>query len=104
LQLSDKESIRGYLRGYDKEIIIICRVFKNKDGSIGKLYLVCSDLTLDSNSISTIYEKRWEVEEYHKSLKSNVDLAKSPTKKVKTQSNHIFLSILAFFKISFFQT
>lgn len=99
LQLSDKESIRGYLRGYDKEIIIVCRVFKNKDGSIGKLYLVCSDLTLDSNSISTIYEKRWKVEEYHKSLKSNVDLAKSPTKKVKTQSNHIFLSILAFFKL-----
>ena len=99
LLFSDKESVRGYLKGYDKEVIIVCRVFTNKDGSVGTLYLVCSDLTLDSNSISTIYEKRWKVEEFHKSLKSNVDLAKSPTKKVKTQSNHIFLSILAFFKL-----
>jgi hypothetical protein len=99
LLLSDKESVRGYLKGYNKEIVIICRVFTNKDGSTGKLYLVCSDLTLDSNSISTLYEKRWKVEEYHKSLKSNVDLAKSPTKKVKSQSNHIFLSILSFFKL-----
>ena len=99
LLVSDKESVRGYLKGYDKEIIVVCRVFTNKDGSTGTLYLVCSDLTLDSNSISTIYKKRWKVEEFHKSLKSNVNLAKSPTKKVKTQSNHIFLSILAFFKL-----
>ena len=96
---SDKESVRGYLKGYDKEVIVICRVFTNKDGSTGKLYLVCSDLTLDPDSVSAIYEKRWKVEEYHKSLKSNVDLGKSPTKKVLTQSNHIFLSILAFFKL-----
>lgn len=99
LLVSDKESVRGYLKGYDKEVVIVCRVFTNKDGSTGTLYLVCSDLTLDSDSISTIYEKRWKVEEYHKSLKSNVDLGKSPTKKVKTQSNHVFLSILAFFKL-----
>ena len=96
---SDKESVRGYLKGYDKEVIVVCRVFTNKDASTGKLYLVCSDLTLDSNSISAIYERRWKVEEYHKSLKSNVDLGKSPTKRVLTQSNHIFLSILAFFKL-----
>ncbi len=96
---SDKESVRGYLKGYDKELIVICRVFTNKDGSTAKLYRASSDLTLDSDSISTIYEKRWKVEEYHKSLKSNVDLAKSPSKRVITQSNHVFLSILAFFKL-----
>ena len=99
LELSDKESIRGYLRGYDKEIVIVRRVFTNKDGSVGILNLVCSDVNLDGDSIATIYEKRWKVEEYHKSLKHNVDLAKSPTKTVKTQSNHIFLSIVAFFKM-----
>jgi len=99
LELSDKESIRGYIKGYDKEIIIVRRVFTNKDGSIGILNLVSSDIDLDGDKISTIYEKRWKVEEYHKSLKHNVDLAKSPTKTVRTQSNHIFLSVLAFFKL-----
>jgi len=99
LKLSDKQSIRGYLKGYDKEILLVRRVFTNKDGSIGLLNLVTSDLTLNGDSIATIYEKRWKVEEFYKSLKSNVDLAKSPTKTIRTQSNHIFLSILAFFKL-----
>jgi hypothetical protein len=61
--------------------------------------LVSSDIKLNGDKISTIYEKRWKVEEYHKSLKHNVDLAKSPTKTVRTQSNHIFLAVLAFFKL-----
>jgi hypothetical protein len=99
LELSDKESIRGYLKGYDKEVIIVRRVFTNKDGSIGILNLVCSDTSLDGDKVSIIYEKRWKVEEFYKSLKHNVDLAKSPTKIIRTQSNHIFLSILSFFKL-----
>jgi len=99
LELQDKESVRGYLKGYDNEVIIVRRIFTNKDGSTGILNLVCSDITLDGDNISTIYEKRWKVEEYHKSLKHNVDLAKSPTKTVRTQSNHIFLSVLSFFKL-----
>ena len=99
VELSDKQSIRGYLKGYDKEILLVRRVFTNKDGSVGVLNLVTSDLTLNGDSIATIYQKRWKVEEFYKSLKSNVDLAKSPTKTVRTQSNHIFLSILAFFKL-----
>ena len=99
LELSDKQSIRGYLKGYDKEILLVRRVFTNKDGSSGILHLVSSDIILDGDSVSTIYEKRWKVEEFFKSLKHNVDFALSPTKTVKTQSNHIFLSILAFFKL-----
>ena len=99
LELSDKQSIRGYLRGYDKEILLVRLIFTNKDGSIGILNLVGSDLTLDGDSVSTIYEKRWKVEEFYKSLKYNVDMAKSPTKTIRTQSNHIFLSILSFFKL-----
>lgn len=99
LELSDKQSIRGYLKGYDKEVLIVRRVFTNKDGSIGMLNLVCSDINLDGEGVGTIYQKRWRVEEFHKSLKHNVDLAKSPTKTTKTQSNHIFLSVLSFFKL-----
>lgn len=99
VKLSDKQSIRGYLRGYDKEVLLVRRIFTNKDGSTGILNLVCSELTLDGDSISTIYEKRWKVEEFFKSLKHNVDFASSPTKTIRTQSNHIFLSILSFFKL-----
>ena len=99
LGLKDKESVRGYLRGYDKEVILIYRVFTNKDGSTGTLYLVCSDTSLSSDHIATIYQKRWKVEEYHKSLKSNAALAKSPTKRVTTQISHLVMSMIAVFKL-----
>ena len=51
---------------------------------------MCSDLTLDGEQVTTIYKKRWKVEEFHKSLKSNAALAKSPTRTVTTQNNHVF--------------
>jgi hypothetical protein len=80
--------------------LLLCKqVFKNEDGSEGVLYLVSSDLTLDYERMTTIYQRRWKVEEYHKSLKSNASLAKSPTKTIRTQSNHVFASIWAFVKL-----
>ena len=99
LELEDKEAVRGYLKGYDKEVLLVRRIFTNKDGSTGILNLVCSDTNLDGNQVATIYQKRWRVEEYHKSLKSNAALGKSPTKTIRTQINHIFLSIMAVFKL-----
>jgi hypothetical protein len=38
----------------------------------------------------TSYRKRWNVEPYHKSLKQNASLEKSPTHTVVTQTNHFF--------------
>ena len=99
IALSDKRSVRGYLKGYDKEVLLVRLIFTNKDKSTGELTLVCSDTTLDGDFISTIYQKRWKVEEFHKSLKSNASLAKSPTKTVKTQANHIFMAIYSVFKL-----
>jgi len=96
---ADEKPILGYIKGYEKPVLLYRQIFKNKDGSKGIIHLVCSDTTLDKNQITTIYQKRWKVEEYHKSLKHNVNLGKSPTKIVKTQLNHIFLSILSFFKL-----
>ncbi len=41
------------------------------------------------------------VEEYHKSIKSNTGFAKSPTKIIKTQTNHYVLYIVAYIKLKF---
>jgi len=99
IKLKDKESVRGYLKGYDKEVLLVHRIFKNKDGSIGQLNLVCSDTSLTGKDVVTIYQKRWKVEEYHKSLKSNAALAKSPTRRVVTQISHLVMSMIAVFKL-----
>jgi hypothetical protein len=99
LQIPEQGSVRGWLKGYDREVLVVRQVFKNKDGSTGTLHLVCSDLACDHHAITTTYKKRWEVEVFHKSLKSNAALAKSPTQTTRTQSNHVFMSICAAFKL-----
>ena len=88
-----------YMKGVSYPLSFCRQVFKNKDGSEGVLYLVSSDISITYDQITTIYKKRWNVEVFHKSVKSNAALAKSPTKTVKTQSNHFFASIYAFYKI-----
>lgn len=99
LQLSNEESVRGWLKGFNKEVLIVRKIFTNKDKSTGVLNLVCSDLNLSGSDTTAIYQKRWKVEEFHKSLKSNTALSKSPTRTVITQNNHVFMSIFAVFKL-----
>jgi hypothetical protein len=88
-----------YLEGVDFPLHVVKQVFINGDGSTGILYLVTSDLELTYDGITTIYGKRWNVEPYHKSLKQNASLSKSPTKTVITQSNHVFASVCAYIKL-----
>jgi hypothetical protein len=88
-----------YVEQVEFPLLLVKQVFNNEDGSEGVLYLVSSDVTLDYERLTTIYKRRWKVEEYHKSLKSNASLAKSPTKTIRTQSNHCFAAIYAFVKL-----
>jgi hypothetical protein len=88
-----------YLEGVNFPLHVVKQVFINGDGSTGMLYLVTSDLELTYDGITTIYGKRWNVDPYHKSLKQNASLSKSPTKTVITQSNHVFASVCAYIKL-----
>ena len=99
LELPEQQAVRCWLNGYNKEVIIVRRSFINKDGSKGVLDLVCSDLELEGAQVVAIYQKRWKVEQYHKSLKSNASLGRSPARSERTQSNHVFMSIYAVFKL-----
>jgi hypothetical protein len=88
-----------YLKQYDNPVLIGKQVFKNGDGSTGTLYLASSDLDLDYQSLTTIYQKRWKVEEFFRSIKNNTAFAKAPTKTVKTQQAHFTASMIAFCKL-----
>lgn len=101
LELKENAKQEIYLEGVIFPLILIKQIFKNEDGSQGVQYLVSSDQTLTYGNITAIYQKRWKVEEYHKSLKQHVSLCKSPTKRVRTQSNHIFASIYSFIRLEY---
>jgi hypothetical protein len=93
-----------YLESVPFPVIVSAQVFTNEDGSQSILYLASSDVGLSAASLLTIYQKRWKVEEYHKSLKSHAALAKSPTKLPHTQNNHVFASLVAFIKLEAYRT
>lgn len=88
-----------YLEGVPFPLLLVRQVFTNEDGSTGVRYLVTSDLTLNADQIITIYQKRWKVEEYHRSLKQNASLAKSPTRTETTQTNHFVAALWSFVKM-----
>lgn len=99
LDLPEHQPVQAWIKGLDFPVLLLRQVFTNKDKSTGTLYLACSDLECDGDTIETIYQKRWKVETFHKTLKSNAALAKSPTKRVRTQSNHCFMAIYAAFRL-----
>ena len=81
-------------------------------GSVGELLLLTTDVTMTYQQLLTTYQKRflttyqkrWGIEpgrraEYHKSLKQNASLEKSPTRTHRTQANHLFASICAYVKL-----
>jgi hypothetical protein len=99
LDIAENTSEQIYIKELPFPVILVKQVFKNEDGSNGILYLICSDTTVDAKTIMDVYQKRWPIEEYHKSIKSNTGLAKSPTKTIRTQQNHFFASIYAYYKL-----
>lgn len=94
----EQVSTKVWLKGIDFPLLFTRQVFKNGDDT-AYLYLISSDLSLSFEQVTAIYKKRWTVEQYHKEVKQITSFGKSPTKTVKTQSNHFYLSIMAYSKV-----
>jgi hypothetical protein len=99
LELPAETSCEIWLEEVQFPLSLTKQVFTNEDGTTGTLYLVTSDLTLSSDQTQKLYQRRWSVEVYHKSLKQNVSLERSPTRTTTTQRNHLFASLCAYLKL-----
>lgn len=99
IPLTDGQLIHCYIKDVNFPVVITKKVFTNEDLSTGELYIISNNLDISGEDIYKIYQKRWIIEEFHKSIKQNASLAKSPTKTIRTQSNHVFCSMLAFVKL-----
>ena len=88
-----------YIRQLEVPVLICKDILINGDGTKAVQYLLSTDIGLAFQQIITLYQKRWGVEEYHKSLKQNTAVAKAPVKTINTQANHLFASICAFVKL-----
>ena len=99
LTLDPNVTYTVYLEDVAFPLLLVKQVFANEDGSQGILYLVSSDTILTYDGITTLYRKRWPVEPYHKSLKQNASLEKSPAHTVGTQTNHFFAALCSYIKL-----
>lgn len=99
VSLKNRQCLTVWLKGLDFPVKLTRQVFINKDRSTAELWLVTNDLSMNYDQITTIYQKRWKVEEMHKSLKQNTLLGRSPTKMEIPQANHIFASMIAYVKL-----
>lgn len=99
VEIETNKSRLIYLEGLDNPVLLIKQVFTNEDGKTVIQHLISSDTTLLPNDIIRNYHKRWRVEEYHKSLKQNVSLERSPTQTETTQTNHFYAAICGYIKL-----
>jgi len=99
LVLEENESRLIYLEGLETPILLVTQIFTNEDGKTLIQYLVTSQTKLSKDALIDHYQKRWRVEEYHKSLKQNVSLARSPTQTETTQTNHFFAALCGYIKL-----
>lgn len=97
--IPENDPVKVWIKDLEFPVLLFKQVFKNKDGTTGQRFLVTNNLTMTDDQFITLYKKRWGVEEYHKSLKQNASIGKSPAYTEKTQSNHIFASIYAYVKL-----
>ncbi len=94
-----RQTVEVWPKGLDLTLLLTRQVLKNEHGTVGELYLACSDPGLSYGRTTTIHKKRWGVEEFHRSIESNTGSAKSPTRTVRTRMDPYVLSIMAYIKL-----
>lgn len=99
LNIPENTPVKVWLKDLAFPLLLVKQVFKNKDLSTGTRFLVSNDFSLSADDFTTRYKKRWSVEEYHKGVKQNAALGKSPARSVKAQSNHLFAAMMAYVKL-----
>ena len=99
LNWTEDAPILAWLKDVPFPVLLARQTFENKDGSSGVLYLVSSDTTLSREALLAVYQRRWPIEVFHKSLKQNAALGKAPVRRVRTQNNHVFAALYAVFKL-----
>jgi len=99
LPWSEESTFIVWLKDVPFPVKLVREAFVNKDGSTGILYVACSDTTMKREAILSVYQKRWPIEVFHKSLKNNAALGKAPVRRINTQTNHIFAALYAVYKL-----
>jgi len=90
--------LESELNGVFNKLTLVCS--KRSDGKIK--YLVCSNLTVSSKIILSIYQKRWAIEVFHKMVKSYLGMEDAASRKFDTLHAHVHWVYCAYILLSDF--
>ena len=99
LELEEDKPYLARLEGVPFDVTVVKLVFKHENGHQGVLFLCSSETGLTGEEIRLGYQKRWPVEEQHKSGKQNTGLGASPASLVVSRVNHVFCSFVGVLKL-----
>jgi len=99
LHLEEGTVYEARLEGVPFNVHLVKAVFRNEDGSVGVLFLVTSLEGLSAEQVIGAYQRRWPVEEMHKSLKQNAGIGASPAWLVPQRRNHVFCAFVGVAKL-----
>ena len=99
LELVEGKPYLARLEGVPFDVTVVKLVFKHENGHQGVLFLCSSETGLSGEEIRLGYQKRWPVEEQHKSGKQNTGLGASPASLVASRVNHVFCSFVGVLKL-----
>ena len=96
LALEEDRPCAVWLRGLDFPVAVLRHRHQNVDGSVVDVYFVTNELSLSGADLLALYQKRWQVECYHKSLKQNAAATRAPLWSVRSLANHLWASLCAY--------
>lgn len=99
LELEAGKVYEAMVKGYEKPLYIAHYEIKDDHDNPSGLYLVTSDEKLDWDSLLTCYQRRWQVELFHRSVKQNAAIGKAPLHASKALISHCYASIRGFLKL-----
>jgi hypothetical protein len=99
LALEAGQAVDARIEGVPFTVRLVKAVFKNEDGSVGVLYLVSSLHGWTGEALIAAYQRRWRVEEQHKSVKQNASIGRSPVQLVVGRVNHVFCAFVGVVKL-----
>jgi hypothetical protein len=87
------------LKGYNNPVYIAHYEVKDGHDNPSGLYLVTSDEKPDWDALLTCYQRRWQVELFHRSIKQNAAIGKAPLHAVKALMSHCYASLRGYIKL-----
>jgi len=79
--------LEGYLNGLNRLVTLVCS--KKKKGRRKMIFLACSNTKVSTGVIIRAYRRRWLVELFHRTVKSNLGMCHAGVERFASLENHV---------------